>query len=345
MKKRLIACLFLFLLLAPTALAALPAETDYQVVDTAGVLSAGVHSDINNLGAIMREEISAEIMVVTVEYITAGQDTEQMMHTLFDQWQVSTRGMMLLFSTQENRGGLMPGEDIASNWPANQIDAYLNNYFWDEFDAGNYNEAVTSLVTQLTLWYEGHYNVTLISDAEQPIQHAPVAQDPPQAVGIAPVQSNAMALVSGLIILGIIVVIIVAVVSMSARRQYVSYHQRMGMPMRVWRPWFIFWGPRPWRRHWWGGGWRGGGWGGRGPRPPRGGGGMGGSGGGSGRTTGSFGSGSFGGRSGGSFGSGSFGGGRAGGTRGGFGGTRGGGFGGGGFRGGGGRGGGFGGRR
>ncbi|MCL2842892.1 MAG: TPM domain-containing protein [Oscillospiraceae bacterium] len=322
MKKRLVLCLFALLILAAPALAALPAETDYQVVDTAGVLSAGVHSDVNNLGDLMRHEISAEIMVVTVEYITAGQDVEQMMRTLFDQWQVSTRGMMILFSTQENRGGLMPGEDIDGIWTTNRIDTYLNNYFWNDIDAGNYDAGVINLVTQLTLWYEEFYNVTLISDAEQPIQDAPVVQDTP-TIQAAPMQSDTMAIISGLVILGIIVVIIVAVVSMSARRQYVSYHQQMGMPMPMWRPWFIFWGPRPWRRHWWGGGWRGG-WGGRGPRPPRGGGGMGGTGG-SGRTTGGFGSGSFGGRSGGSFGSG--------------------GFGGGGFRGGGGRGGGFGGRR
>ena len=335
MKKQLVFALMALLLLAVPVRAILPDEAVDHVVDVAGVLGAGVHHDVNNLGTLMQDEIGAEIVVVTVEYITEGQDSERMIFSLFDQWQVSPRGMLLLFSTQEKRGGLGVGEEIIANWPPNQIDAYLDTHFWPDLDAGNFDDAVINLVGALALWYEGFYNVTLITGPEQSMQDAPQEG---AAAPMTPIQSETLEFVSIIVMLLVVVVAILAVMSMTARQQYISYHRHMGMPMPMWRPWFGFWGPRPWRRRFWGGGFHGGGFHGRGPRPPRGGGAAGGGG----RTTGGFGSGSFGARPGGSFGAGSFGsGGRSGGSRGSLGGSRS----GGGFRGGGGRGGGFGGRR
>ena len=331
MKTRVISCFLVLLLLGGLfvvpALAFLPEEAEDHVIDEAGVLSAATRHHVNYLGFQMMETIQAEIVVVTVEYITEGQDAEQMLFSLMDRWQISPRGMMLLFSTQERRGGLLVGEEIVGSWPPNRIDAYLNNYFWSDLDAGNYDTAVINLIAALALWYEDFYNVLLISESSPPVQAEPLPGQTADGLGAI------LALVPILLVIVIGVIVLLSV--MSRRNQHQQQQQGpmagpMAGPMGQ-RP-----GPMSRRRSWfwpmmffWGMGRRG-------PRPPRGGGFGGGPGG---RPPGGRPSGG----TGGGFGSGGFGGGSRGGGFGG-GGSRGGGF-GGGFRGGGGRGGGFGGRR
>ena len=328
MKKRLLALLLAILLpglLPVSALAVLPDTAENHVIDTAGVLSQAVHNDVNTLGALMMQEIDAEILVVTVDYIPDGRDSEELIMSLFDQWQISPRGMILLFSAQEKRGGLVVGEEIVSSWPPNRVNAYLDNYFWDDLDAGRFDAAVFKLTQALALWYEDFYNVSLISDTAQPMDEGP--QTPPQ-----PVQDTAGAtLWSILPVLILILIVVMVLISFmgggrGGRGPMVGRRRRFGF-----FPMFFFMGGR---RRGWGRGLHNRPPGGTGNRPPTGG-----------QSGGGFGSGGFrptGGRTGGTFGGGSFGGGSRGG---GFGGSRGGGFGGGGFRGGGGRGGGFGGRR
>ena len=206
MKKCLTVWLLLLLLLGTVFAApalALPETIEDSVVDAAGVLSAAVHNDVNNLGTLMREEIGAEIIVVAVAYITDGQDAEQMAFALADQWQVSPRGMLLLFSTQERRCWLAIGEEIVGNWPVNRVDAYLTNYFYDELDAGNFDAAVIGLFHALALWYENYYGVRLVSEAEQPLQGAPALGG--GADGIAAIFRVLLPIL--LLVVGVIVVI------------------------------------------------------------------------------------------------------------------------------------------
>ena len=332
-KKHLIAMLLALLILGTLVLPAtatppelieipeLPDETQDHVVDVAGALSTGARNDINNLGIVMWDEIRAEIIVVAVDYITEGMYTDEMMRELFDRWEVSPRGMLLLFSTQEKRGGLLVGREITGSWPVSRIDAYLENYFYDDLDAGNFDTAVLSLVRALTLWYEDYYQVDLISEADtQAEQEAP-----------AQVQEENTALSTFWSLLPILIIILLAVIVISslAGRRRGGDGGGPGAPMMGRRrgfgglSWFFMgsmFGRRMGGRNRWGAAPPPGG--GTNTRPPTGG-----------RpNSGSFGSGTF--RPPGTGSRGTFGG-----SRGGFGGSR-----GGGFRGGG-RGGGFGGRR
>jgi len=298
----------------------LPEETQDHVVDVAGALSSGVRNDINNLGIVMWDEIQAEIIVVAVDYITEGLYTDEMMRELFERWEVSPRGMLLLFSTLEQRAGLLVGREITGSWPVSRIDAYLENYFYDDLDAGNFDAAVLNLVSALALWYEDYYQVDLISGADaQAVQEAP-----------AQVQEQNTTLSAFWSLLPILIIILLAVIVLSslAGRRRGGDGGGPGAPMMGRRrgfgalPWFFMgsmFGRRMGGRNRWGAPPPGSG---TGTRPPTGG-----------RpNSGSFGSGTF--RPPGTGSRGTFGG-----SRGGFGGSR-----GGGFRGGG-RGGGFGGRR
>ena len=329
MKKRFLPLLvILFLLVSATAsgFAVLPETVDVHVIDTAGVLGAALRDDLNVLGAFMYAEMGAEIYVVSVEYITEGLDAEEMGFSLFDRWQISPRGMLLLFSTQEKRCGLIIGEEIVNSWPADRIEAYMETYFYADLDAGNFDAAVERLVTALVLWYEEFYNVDLISEANLPAEDAPMPT-------VTPVNTTAFwSVLPTLVVLVVVVLVFLSFMSRGGGGGGMHQPRRRGFgffPLFFFRPRFGgrgrrggFGGPH-------GGGFGGPGGGGTAGRPPTGG-----------RSGGTFGSGSFrpgGSRpSGGPFGSGGFGGGR-----GGYGGSRG----GGGFRGGGGRAGGFGGRR
>jgi len=257
---------------------------------------------------------------VAVRYIAEGMYTDEMMRELFDRWEVSPRGMLLLFSTQEKRAGLLVGREITGSWSVSQIDVYLENYFYDDLDAGYFDAAVLNLVHALTLWYEDYYQVDLISGADaQPVQEAAVQEE-----------NTALATFWSLLPILIIILLVVIVISSLAGRRRGGDGGGPGAPMMGRRrgfgglPWFFMgsmFGRRMGVRNRWGAPPPGGG---TGSRPPAGG-----------RpSSGSFGSGTFRPPGTGSRGS-------SGGSRGGFGGSRGGH---GGFRGGG-RGGGFGGRR
>lgn len=345
MKKISLIFLALALLIGafgPSALASLPDEAENHVVDPAGALSAGVHHDVNALGAHMLEAIGAEIMVVAVEYIDYGRYTDEMSFALADQWQLSPRGMLLLFSTQEGRAGLAVGEEISAQWPARQINDYLERYFFPHLDAGNYDAGVIGLVMALAQWYEGFYNVDFRLQGEV-IPPPVVAPVPAQPVQTAPLQAGLGSLLTMMIVLVIFVMVFMAFFGGGGGRTG-GFGRRRGFGFFP----VFFWGPRFGRRRHWGGA------PGRGPGPgtpggapnayPPGG------------TRGGFGSGGYkppptggsrqtggtrptGGSRTGGFGS------YGGGSRGGFGGGSRGGYGGGGFRGGGGRMGGFGGRR
>lgn len=326
MKRHLIAALLVLLMLgafvlpavaAPIEIPGLPEETQDHVVDTAGALSPGVRNDINNLGIVMWDEIQAEIIVVTVDYIAEGMYADEMMRELFDRWQISPRGMLLLFSTQERRGGLLVGEEIADTWTENWIEAYLTNYFYDDLDAGNFDEAVTNLIRPIVQWYEDYYQVDLgMGGLYLPVDAGAIVEGSPVSQHENPAWSTFLSLLP---ILLIILVVVIVISSLAGRGR--NGGGGPGGPMMGRRrgfgflPWFFMgsmFGRRMGGRNRWGAPPPGGGTGGNPPTGGR-------------PNSGAFGSGTF--RPPGT------------GSRGTFGGSR-----GGGFRGGG-RGGGFGGRR
>jgi len=314
MKKRIWIVVLVFLILggfiAPAIATALPDEAQDHVVDGAGVLSFGVRSDINNLGILMWDELQAEILVVSVSYIDEGLDSEEMARMLFDRWQVSPRGMLLLFSMEEGRCALLIGEEITSSWSANRIEAYLTNYFYDDLDAGRFDAAVMNLVRALALWYEDYYQVDLISGGDMP----PANEMPGSA------ENSLSALFGSILPILVGILIVVLVLGALSGRRGGGGGSMMGRRRGGFFPWF-FMGTLFGRRNRWGAQRPPGGV----TRPPTGG-----------SSTGSFGSGTFRAPGTGSRGT-------SGGSRGGFSGGSRGGY-GGGSRGGG-RGGGFGGRR
>jgi len=354
MKKRLISLCLLITVFAAwaatPALALLTQSPEVYVNDAAGVLSDTLRQDIVSMNGTLEAACKgAQLAVVSVEYLD-GYASDEYANLLFDNWGVGSatenNGMLLLFATEEKKCWLAVGAGISGALNASKIEAYFEEYFYDDFDAGNYDTAVTNMVTALLGWYEAYYNVSLLNPSTGAAPNAGMENNAggqqPQAASAG---TGALTTAVFVLIILVIVVLVILCAVISDRRRYASYYTHMGIPMPRYRPWFLFFGPH---RHWHppggprGPGGFGGGPGGFGGPGPGGGrpGGFGGSGGsrpsggfGGGRSSGGgggrSGGGSFGGFGGGSSGGGGgFGGGRSGGG-GGFGGGRSGGGGGG----------------
>ena len=320
MKKRLAAFIVVVFMLAGmfSASAVVDKSDEFYVADYAGVLSDTLEERIISLNGDLEYYCKgAQLVVVTVEYLDGMYSDEYAMQ-LFNNWGVGNaqenNGMLLLLATQENKAWLTVGDGIYGDFDSGMVDDYFNEYFWDDFDKGDFETAVSNMFTALFNWYGNYYGVASdggtsqnTGDYRQPEYYDNSYREPGLGYRIL---SWFMSRISLIII---VVIIVVSIVS-SDRRRYRAYYTYMGMPIPPYHFWYMWSGPH---RHW------------RGPRPPRGGG---------------PGPGGFGGFGGGSHGGSGFGGGGSSGGFGGFGGFGGGGHSGGGF-GGGGFGGGGGGRR
>ena len=317
MKKLLTILLTIILLAATVSFAALAIEPspEFYVNDTARVLTERTRQDIINFnGGLYEYAHGAQVVVVTVAYLD-GVPSDELAIRLHNDWQVGDRehnnGMLLLLATEENRAFLSVGAGIIGAF-ANVGNRLLDDYFWDDFDARNFDAAVRNLLDAIFVWYIGYYDIYIPGfDAHAPQQqgqqnvvHHPVAQPDPWG-GYA----------ARLWIMVLIVVVFIFIAQARAdRRHHRAYYRHMGIPAPRWHWWFMWGAMRP-HRIWWNNHGR---WGGRGG-PPRGGGsggrppsgGSGGRPGGSGRPPGGFGG--FGGSGGGGFGGGRGGGGYSGG--------------------------------
>ncbi len=346
-------------LLTGTALAVVDPTPEFYVADYADVLSQETEDHIVVQNDLLQEATGGQIVVVAVDFMD-GMTADEYAMAIAENWGIGdaerNNGFLLVFATGENRVYAMAGYGLQRQLTASKIEGYLEDEFYDDYDAGEYDSATRDFFDAICGWYEDYYGVTLsgqTAGSGVPVQpQQPEVPVPPEAPVEQPVRRG-----PGILFWIVLLVILICIVAMFDNRRYRRYHRRYMMPGMppppyVYRPFIFGWGmgrprrppPPPHRprepRPPFGGGFGGGGFGG-GPRPPAGGGrpsggarpsarpprsGGGGSfrGGGAGRRGPSGGMGSFGGGLGGGFG----------GSRGGFGGGfRGGG--GGGFRGGG----------
>lgn len=298
MKKLSSIFLALIILIGLTvpALALEPSENFY-VTDETGVLSQSVINDLTELNAQLEEGCGGQIVVVFINYFGDTYADEYAVK-LFNDWQISGNGMLLVASPNEKRGGITVGSEIESAFPDTKKNSYLDKYFWDDFDDGNYDEAVHNLVSELADWYSDKYDLDLYYGDNYESYS----------------RSFLSILFEDVVFLFqmFIVILVIVLLIRSDRRRYRMYYMGLGVPVPPYHFWYLFSGPHHNHRD------RGGPGGPGGFGGPRGPGGFGGSGrgpggpggfGGSGRGSGGFGGMSGSGRPGGFGGSGGFGGG------------------------------------
>ncbi|MEM8109782.1 TPM domain-containing protein [Morganella morganii subsp. sibonii] len=149
----------LFLLLfAVTAVAQTETFPRMQgaVTDTAGLLTAGERSSIEQKLNSLRERTGAQIAVLTVK-TTGSRDIESYAEKVFNQWRLGRisidDGILLLVAADDRTMRIEVGyglEGAVSDAAANRI---LNDYFIPNFKMGNYaagiNDTVDALIAKV----------------------------------------------------------------------------------------------------------------------------------------------------------------------------------------------------
>ncbi len=146
------------------ALVAAP-ENEY-IADYAGVLSGDLEDQIlATNGELYHYCDGAQIVVVTIDYLEEGYDSQQYANQLFNDWGVGradeNNGMLLLLVTEEYKGWLATGAGIAKRLSTREINEMMDSYFWPYVDQNQYEEGVSALFDQLVQWYETDYGVDI----------------------------------------------------------------------------------------------------------------------------------------------------------------------------------------
>ena len=161
-----ILALCLFLSLGVSAFAVVDQSESFYVADYSNVLSNDTEQMIINYNGSLEQQCQgAQIVVVTVDYLD-GMYSDEYAYQLFNDWGVGSadynNGMLLLLAIQENKAWLAYGLGLSSLIDSDQVDSLLDKYFWKDFDRGNYDEAVTSLLNALLVWYDEQYDAQVV---------------------------------------------------------------------------------------------------------------------------------------------------------------------------------------
>ena len=168
--KKITALLLVLLLSAAlplSAMALVDQSESFYVCDDAGVLGDRLEQKIIDAnGALEQNCHGAQIVVVSVAYMD-GYYADEYAYSLMNSWGIGDKdannGMLLLFATKENRGWLAVGDGIYGSFDEDMASMYLDSYFWDDYDDGDYNSAVENLFDALVEWYGYHYDTDVTS--------------------------------------------------------------------------------------------------------------------------------------------------------------------------------------
>ena len=170
MKKALIFLLVsLFTIFAAfPAFAIVDKSDDFYVADYADVFSRDFEERIIALNGDLEHYCSgAQLVVVTVDYLD-GMYSDEYAMKLFNNWGVGdadeNNGMLLLLAVKENKAWLTVGRGI--DLSTSEIDDMFEDYFWRDFDRGNFEEATEALVNELTRWFIEEYNIETSGSTE-----------------------------------------------------------------------------------------------------------------------------------------------------------------------------------
>ena len=152
--------------LSTAARAVVSQSESFYAADYANVLSNATEEMIINYnGALETQCQGAQIVVVTVDYLD-GMYSDEYAYQLFNDWGVGSseynNGMLLLLATQENKAWLAYGMGLNSLIDGDDVDKLLEDYFWKDFDRGNYDKAVTRLFEALLEWYDDKYDSSVV---------------------------------------------------------------------------------------------------------------------------------------------------------------------------------------
>ncbi|MCL1834792.1 MAG: TPM domain-containing protein [Oscillospiraceae bacterium] len=262
MKKLAIAILIIAALSGQAALALVSPAPEYYVTDAAHVLTEQTKRDIIDANAGLEAECNgAQIVVVTVEYLD-GMFSDEYATQLFNDWGVGSfeggnNGMLLLLATAENKAWLAVGAGLTGIFDEAAVNDYFDMYFWEDYDARNFDAAVRKMCDALFSWFAVYYGLSdgaavdapsagntytpgsapATGGAFTPGGNAPVPYEPPRASASF---SDVAGAIIFIVVLVVILVFIIAISSAVGRRRHRLYYTHMGMPVPRFHWWYGF---------------------------------------------------------------------------------------------------------
>ena len=237
-----------------------PTEARY-VADYAQVLSEDTEQYIIEKNQALFSATGGEIVVVAVDFMD-GMDAADYAMSVAENWGGigdvdRANGFVLVYAVGENKVWALAGAGIEDALPASTIEGWLEDDFYDGYDAGEYDSATRAFFDDVYGWYESYYAGSAAGGGQG---YYP-AGEPDYVYGyVGPAFGLGTLALFGLIV---VLVIVVCAADGFRYRRYRRRYLMPGMPPPpfVYRP-FIFGRPhrpRPPRPP-------------RGPRPPMGGG-------------------------------------------------------------------------
>ena len=260
MKKLLTAALLGAALLTGTAGAVVEPTDAFYVADYADVLSEETEQYIIDQNEALFEATGGQIVVVAVDFMD-GMDSADYAMAVAEKWggigdAERNNGFLLVYAVGENKVWAMAGAGIEDALSASTIEGWLEDDFYDGYDAGEYDSATRAFFDDVYGWYESYYATSSTGAVSQPVPDYEYLPQPENDHFYTYTGSSLVGTLLSLFLAPLIVVIIVVAILADGWR-YRRYHRRymgpgMPPPPYVYRP-FIFGRPhRP-----------------RPPRPPR----------------------------------------------------------------------------
>ena len=178
--KCMICALLALCLLSVPAFASLPEPgvgAEYYVQDEANVLSSETEDQIVAYNIDLETACDgAQLVVVTVNYLDEDSDVAatRLMNDRGVGSADQSNGMLLLLVAREARGWLAVGSGLDDEFTDDVAGEYLEQYFWDDVDAGDFDGAVQTLTKELYDWYMDYYDVLGSSSGQSGAQYGDV---------------------------------------------------------------------------------------------------------------------------------------------------------------------------
>ena len=208
------------------------------VCDAANVLSDETEQTVRTSNAEFDQNYSAYVAVATVDNLK-GWDADSYAEKLFNQWELQGNDFMLLLDIGGQQSYLYHG----SNYSDFDYASYLNTYVNQNFFAGDYDSAVTSLLSGM----ETYFAQGTPSTSYQTYDNSG-AWDVPEAEPQANRSGGMAQVVFVIIVLAIIIYLILSALERNRYRTWYHRYGHMSTPPVMFAP--IFFWHRP-SSGWW----------------------------------------------------------------------------------------------
>lgn len=142
MKKIFIFIIFVFMILFPIKINALVEKSEYEfVTDNSNTLSEDTINYIIKYSNFLYESKKIDYYVVVVKELD-GMQLEEYSDLVYDEFEISDKGLLILLSINDRKMRVKVGSDLADIIPSQIIDEYINNYFMPEFKNAEWDDGI-----------------------------------------------------------------------------------------------------------------------------------------------------------------------------------------------------------